>query len=69
MIPAEDSRNVVITETGYIILPETGVFNYKGDASALQRVPEGFAYSSDTNDRWISVEELRTILTQQGFTL
>ncbi|WP_285906369.1 UDP-N-acetylglucosamine 4,6-dehydratase (inverting) [Pseudodesulfovibrio pelocollis] len=69
MIPAEDSRNVVITETGYIILPETGVFNYKGDASVLRRVPEGFAYSSDTNDKWISVEELRTILAQQGFTL
>ncbi len=69
MIPAEDSRNVIITDKGYTILPETGVFRYKGNTEGCERVPEGFAYSSDTNDEWISVEELRDILTQQGFKL
>lgn len=69
MIPAEDSRNVIITESGYTILPETGVFEYKGNIENHKRVPEGFAYSSDTNDLWLSVEELREILTQQGFKL
>lgn len=69
MIPAEDSRNVIRTKAGYTILPDTGFIEYKGDTSGCEKVPEGFAYSSDTNDLWLSVDELRTILTQQGFTL
>jgi UDP-N-acetylglucosamine 4,6-dehydratase len=69
MIPAEESHNVVKTDTGYIILPMTGVMDYNGDISEYERVPEGFEYSSDTNDDWISREELRTILTEQGFKL
>lgn len=69
MIPAEESRNVVKTEYGYTILPETGVMNYKGDLSNTTPVPEGFAYDSDTNTEWISVDELRSILTDQGYEL
>lgn len=69
MIPAEESRNVVETEFGYTILPETGVMNYKGDLSKTKPVPEGFAYSSDDNEEWISIEELRTILIDQGYEL
>ncbi|MGL1862005.1 MAG: UDP-N-acetylglucosamine 4,6-dehydratase (inverting) [Pseudodesulfovibrio sp.] len=69
MIPAEESRNVVETEFGYTILPETGVMNYKGDLSKTKPVPEGFAYSSDDNEDWISIEELRAILIDQGYEL
>lgn len=69
MIPAEESLNVVKTDTGFIILPMSNVFEYTGDLSKYEKVPEGFEYSSDTNDDWISVEELRTILKDQGFEL
>lgn len=69
MIPEEESRNVVETEYGYTILPETGVFRYKGDLTHTKPVPEGFAYSSDTNTEWISIEELRKILVDQGYEL
>lgn len=69
MIPGEESRNVMETDKGYIILPDPTVVNYKGDLSAARPVSEGFAYSSDTNRDWISVDELRDILVQQGYEL
>lgn len=69
MIPEEESRNVVETQFGYTILPETEVFNYKGDLSNTKPVPEGFAYSSETNEDWIAVDELREILIKQGYRL
>ncbi len=69
MIPAEESHNVVRTDTGYIILPMSDVLKYKGDVSRYEKVPEGFAYSSDTNDDWISIEEFRAVLKEQGFEI
>jgi UDP-N-acetylglucosamine 4,6-dehydratase (inverting) len=67
MIPREESRNTVEMDGGFILLPDTGVFAYHGDLSGAKKVPEGFEYSSDSNDQWLSVEELRTILKAQGF--
>jgi UDP-N-acetylglucosamine 4,6-dehydratase len=69
MIPAEESHNVVRTKTGYIILPMTGVLDYTGDLTGCERVPEGFEYNSGTNDDWISVEDFRITLKEQGFEL
>lgn len=69
MIPAEESHNVVKTKNGYIILPMTGVMDYQGDTSEFEPVPEGFEYSSDVNDEWMSIETLRNILTEQGYQL
>lgn len=69
MIPGEESRNVMETDKGFIILPESSIFTYEGDLSNAKPVPEGFEYSSDLNNNWISVEQLREILVQQGYTL
>jgi len=69
MIPAEESHNVVKTENGFIILPMIGVMDYKGDTSQFEKVPEGFEYSSDSNGDWLSIDDLRAILIEQGFEL
>lgn len=69
MIPREDARNTIDTGDGYILLPDTGVFEYKGDLEGAKRVDDAFEYSSGTNDQWISVEKLRTMLREQGFNL
>lgn len=69
MIPAEESHNVIKTATGYIILPMIGVLDYTGNISEYERVPEGFEYSSETNDDWITADEFKAILTEQGFDL
>ncbi|MEF2230686.1 MAG: UDP-N-acetylglucosamine 4,6-dehydratase (inverting) [Pseudodesulfovibrio sp.] len=69
MIPGVESRNVVETPYGYTILPENHVFRYKGDLSGTKPVPEGFSYDSDTNTKWISIDQLRATLIEQGYRL
>jgi UDP-N-acetylglucosamine 4,6-dehydratase len=61
MVPEDDARNTVELEDRYVILPPfdwawlDGYKNYK-------RCPEGFRYSSDTNDRWLKKEQLTELL-------
>jgi UDP-N-acetylglucosamine 4,6-dehydratase len=60
MISIEDARRTVRREDRYVVMPtlaEWGYSNTTGDA-----VPEGFAYTSDANDQWLSVEQLRNVL-------
>lgn len=69
MIPREEARNTVISGRGYIMLPDNGVYEYKGDVSKMTTVSEEFEYSSDSNDEWMSVSELQAILKSQGFDI
>lgn len=65
MITAEDSRNTIDIGDYYVIKPE--VCRYKGAAGAP--VAEGFEYNSGTNDRWLAVDALRSMLREQGFAV
>lgn len=65
MITSEDSRHTIDIGDYYVIKPE--VCRYKGDAGAL--VTEGFEYNSGTNDWWLTVDELRATLREQGFAV
>ena len=56
LISEEEARHAVDAGDHYLILPEAWWAERGWDGEAL---PEGFRYSSDTNDRWLSVEELR----------
>jgi UDP-N-acetylglucosamine 4,6-dehydratase len=61
MVPEDDARNTVELDDRYVILPafEHPVMEaYRG----ARRCPEGFRYSSDTNDRWLGADELLAIL-------
>ena len=60
MISVEDARRTVRRNDRYLVMPtlaEWGYSNTTGEA-----VPDGFAYTSDTNDQWLSVEDLRTMM-------
>ena len=64
MISREDSRRTVRRDDRYLVLPtlaEWGFTNTSGDA-----VPEGFAYTSDNNDLWLDVAQLRELLGDLG---
>ena len=59
MIGAEDSLTTFEYEDHYKILP--AIHNWSADPVRIKegkRVPEGFTYSSETNDDWMSGEEL-----------
>ena len=62
MVTAEDAPNTLEFEKNFIIYPQI-TFNSKQvkDLSG-KPVPDGFVYSSGTNTRWLSVEEIRTLL-------
>lgn len=59
MITTDDARNTVDIGEYYVILPET----FHCEVEGASPVPEGFQYSSDTNERWMSIAELRDVIT------
>ena len=64
MISSEDARRTLRRDDRYVVMPtlaEWGYTNTVGDA-----VAEGFSYTSDTNDQWLSVDDLRALLERIG---
>jgi UDP-N-acetylglucosamine 4,6-dehydratase len=65
MITSEDSRNTIDIGDYYVIKPE--VCSYKGEQG--KPVAEGFEYNSGTNTQWLTVDDLRKALREQGFAV
>ena len=65
MISIEDSRRTVRQADRFVVQPTMAVWG-GFHAAAGEQVPEGFSYSSDTNDQWLDVEGLRNMLDQLG---
>jgi UDP-N-acetylglucosamine 4,6-dehydratase len=61
MVPEDDARSTLEFEDHFRILPSFHDWDaddyYRGAGGT--RCPEGFSYSSDRNDRWLTDEELR----------
>lgn len=65
MITKEDARRTYEYKNHYIIYPDYDWKNIKQyNLNEKDKVKEGFEYSSDNNDWWLSVEELKQILEQ-----
>jgi UDP-N-acetylglucosamine 4,6-dehydratase/5-epimerase len=74
MITASDSPNTVDLGDYYAILPSAGELSPQEYAAQRggQPVPTGFAYNSGTNDRFLTVDELRQLireLVDPGFAI
>lgn len=61
MITEDNARTSLEYDSYYVIQPE---FSWWGREKAKngKPLPEGFKYSSDTNDQWLSIEELRRLV-------
>jgi UDP-N-acetylglucosamine 4,6-dehydratase len=60
MIPGDESRNTYEYDTHYVIAPafhEWDAFDFRSNGG--RPVADGFTYSSETNDHWLTVDELR----------
>lgn len=60
MISMDDSRRTIKLPDRYVVTPvlaEWGFPPIEGEA-----LPEGFAYRSDTNDLWLSIDDLRVLV-------
>jgi UDP-N-acetylglucosamine 4,6-dehydratase len=61
MIALDDSRRTVRLADRYVVQPTIATWGYTPPADG-RPVPEGFSYRSDTNDLWLSVEDLRRLV-------
>jgi UDP-N-acetylglucosamine 4,6-dehydratase (inverting) len=65
MITASDSFNTVDVGSYYVILPQT--FRYTKEdyleKNHAQEVPPDFTYNSGTNEDWLNVDDIRSLIT------
>ncbi|KKM12356.1 flagellin modification protein FlmA [Clostridiales bacterium PH28_bin88] len=61
MIPEDDARRTVEFDDFYVIKPEFPWWG-DGDWKDGKEVPDGFCYSSDKSDKWLTIEELREMV-------
>lgn len=64
MISSEDSRRTLRQSDRYVVLPTLAEWGF--NAPEGESLPDGFAYTSDTNDLWLSVDQLREVLEREG---
>lgn len=64
MISPEDARRTVAQSDRFVVGPSLAEWTYRIPPGL--NVPEGFAYTSDTNDLWLTVEDLRKLLSSSG---
>lgn len=64
MITKEDARNTIEKEGYYIILPDIQRKEIKQFYAHEKRVPDDFEYSSGKNDWWLTVEEMRRLISE-----
>ena len=65
MISEDDARNTLEFDDHYVIQPEFGWWTRHKNAlevSGAKQVTDNFRYSSDNNDRWLSLDELKAIV-------
>lgn len=61
MISVDDGRMTVMLPERYVIAPALAEWTFRQPKGA-EPVPEGFSYSSDSNDLWLTIPELQQML-------
>lgn len=61
MIAPDDSRRTLRTADRFIVQPTIATWGYQ-PPSDCEPVPDGFAYQSDSNDRWLTPDQMREML-------
>jgi len=62
LITADESRHTIDAGDVYVVLPEHPWWTDRPGWLTGKPLADGFSYTSDTNDWWLSVEELRAAL-------
>lgn len=63
MITEDDARHTLEFSNYYVVEPEFAWWsNEKHIANGAKQVPEGFRYASNTNNRWLTTEELKELI-------
>ena len=62
MISSEDSLRTIRQSHRYVVGPTLAEWTYSVPTG--EAVPAGFSYTSDTNDLWLSVEDIRALIDE-----
>lgn len=62
MISADDSRRTIIFQDRYLVMPVAAEWGFTTPAG--EKMPEGHAYRSDTNDLWISQADIKKYIAK-----
>jgi UDP-N-acetylglucosamine 4,6-dehydratase len=65
MISSDDSRRTIDLGKRFVVMPVVAEWGYTEPVG--QRVPEGWAFRSDTNENWITVEEMISFIGKLNF--
>ncbi len=65
MIAPDDSRRTLRLADRYVVTPTIAEWGYQPPADG-EPVPDGFAYQSDSNDQWLSVADMRTMIAENA---
>jgi len=63
MIASDDSYRTLRQSDRYVVQPTVKEWWFKDSEGTP--VAEGFSYSSDTNDQWLTIPELRDWISQE----
>lgn len=64
MITVADAPNTIELNDYYIILPQIDLENINHIYPNAKRVPENFEYHSGNNDRWLTVDDMRKLISE-----
>ena len=64
MISSDDSRRTTILGNRFVVNPVAAEWGYV--APKGEQFPDGNAYRSDTNDKWITSEEIRKFIAERN---
>ncbi len=62
MLTADESRHAIDAGDTYVVLPEHPWWSEQATHISGMPVDDGFVYSSDTNDTWLTAQELSGLL-------
>lgn len=62
MISADDSRRAILSGNRYVVMPVISEWGYEEPTGT--RMVEGSAFRSDTNDLWMSVDEIKSYISK-----
>lgn len=63
MIAADDSRRTVRLGDRFVVMPHLGGWGYEPPTSGIP-VHDGFSYQSDSNEEWLSVEQIAALIAE-----
>jgi UDP-N-acetylglucosamine 4,6-dehydratase len=63
MISADDSRRTIILDDRFVVMPVVAEWGYEPPLGTAMQ--EGLAYRSDTNDTWMTQDDIRNFISRR----